>query len=126
MLVEAALSDEHGDQDGFHRSAGQASSAYALDRQSERRRAADQHDDRDGATFAARGFAANLAVEFAVEERDRTAGENDRMRNMAEDGRHIAEECIKSEAADQDQQGVDTCGRHHPVGLSRLFRRLDR
>ena len=112
MLVEAALRNEHGDQDGFDYGAYQAAAADSFDDQPDQRRPADQHEDRHDATLAARRLAAGFTVELAVEECDRAAGEDDGMRDVTKDCRHVAEQRVDDEPRDEQQQRVGRQRRH--------------
>ena len=103
MFVEAALRDQDFDQQAFDRASNKAAPAHPLDAKAEERRPADQHSDRDDAPLAARGFAADLAIEATVEKRNRTAREDDRMWDVAEHRRHFAEQRVDNEATDQQQ-----------------------
>ena len=116
MVVEAALGDQHGDQQDLDRGAKKAAAAQPLDREPERSGEPDQHDDSDDAANPARGFAADLAVELAVEKRDGAAGQHDRMRDPAEHPGHVAEERIDGEAGDEQQQRIGGDGRVHGGG----------
>ncbi len=127
MLEQAALRDQHGDQPDLDRGADEAAAAQPLDRQPEQCRAADQHDNRDDPPAAARRLAAALAVEPAVEEGDGAAGDDDRVRDMAEERGHVADDAVDGEAGGQQQQRVDGECRHHGAGnLRRASWRVNR
>src|SRR5215472_2621148 len=94
VLVQTSLRDEHADQYRFERRSYETAATDSLDDQAEQRGTADQHDNRDDAALATRGFAPAFTVELAIEERDRAAGDNDGMRDMPENRRHVAEHRI--------------------------------
>src|SRR5215831_10890097 len=89
MLVQAALGDEDGNQQGFNHGPEQVATAKSLNHEPQRCRTADQQYHRYDATVAARDLAANLAVQFTVEKSDRAAGKHNRMGDMAKDRRHV-------------------------------------
>src|SRR4029077_681441 len=113
MLVEAALGDEDGNQQGFDRAAEQIAMAQLFDHKPQRCRAADQESYRDDAAAAARGLTAGLAVELVVKEPDRPAGEYDGVADITKDRRHIAEQSVERETGDEQQQSILTPWRDH-------------
>jgi hypothetical protein len=84
-----------------------------LDCQAEGCGGPNQDDHGDDAAGAARGFAADRAIEAAIEECDRSAGEDDRVWHMAENRRHIAKQPIDRETEEQQQGRVGKSARHH-------------
>ena len=92
--------------------------AQPLDREPQRRCGANQQDDRDDAAATARGVAARLAIELAIEERNGAAGKHDRMSDAAEDRRHVAVHRIDGEPGDEQQQRVDAGRRHGAVSFA--------
>jgi adenosylcobyric acid synthase len=119
MLVEALLGNKDGDRQDLDARPDHAAAAQALDREPGEGRATDEHDHRDHAAAAARGRAASLAVELPVEKCDGAAGEHHRMRHMAEQRRHVAEDAVEREAGNEQQQRVGDGRRHSRSSLGR-------
>ena len=119
MLVKAALGDEHGNQQGFEDGTEQMPAAHSLDRKTGCRRGTDHHYHGDDPAIATRGFAAVVAIELAIEKRDRATRDDDRMVYVAENRRHVAEERIDDKACDQHQQRIDANRHHHAVNPRR-------
>jgi adenosylcobyric acid synthase len=126
MLVEAALGEEDGDHQHFDDGAGSRAAAQELDGEPEERGAARQYCHGDDAAAAARGFAANLAVELPVAKGDGAAGERHRMRHPAEQGRHVAERGVDGEAGDEQQQRIGSGRDHGGASLGRGCGRVNR
>ena len=118
VFEETALGHQYRNHHDFRRGADQVPATDALDRPSDQRRCADEQDDRNDAAFPACSLAAKLAVELAVEECDRAAGDDDRMRDAAENRRHIAEQPVDGEPGNQQQQRIDRGG-HTVLGCRR-------
>ena len=116
MFIEPALRQEDADNECLDERAEHTAAAQPLDPGADRRRHADQHDDRDNAALAPNPVAAARAVELAVEERDRVAGEHDRVRHMREHCRQIAEQRIDRETDQQQQQHIVVAQRYHRIG----------
>ena len=110
MLEKAALRQQHANEQRLDRPGVMDDTEIFADRPAHRRRRADQHHHRDNAAGLARGVAAPLAIEAAVEEADRLADDHDGMRQIAEDHRHIAEREIDRQRQQQDGEGIG-CGR---------------
>ena len=97
-----------------------------LDHQAGRRGGADQHDHGDDAADAARGLAADFAVEPAVEKSDGAPGQHDRMRYAGKDRRHVADPGVEGEAGGEQQQWVGDDRDHDCGTLGRGWRRVNR
>ena len=115
MLVETALGDEHCDQQSFDNGTEQVAAAELFDREPQRCSGADQEDHRDDAAVTARRLAAGLTVQFAVEERNRAAGEHDRMLDTTEHCWHVAKYPVDCEAGDEQEQSIGAGGRHRAL-----------
>jgi adenosylcobyric acid synthase len=126
VLVEAALSDEDGNQQNLDGGTGNRATAQPLDGEPEQRRTAGQNDDGDDAAAAARGFAADLAIEPAIEKGDGAAGERHRVRHQTEHRRHVAQRAVDGEAGDEQQQRVGDRRRHGETSLGRGRPRVNR
>src|SRR5579875_1994711 len=113
MLEKASLCDQDRDQEGLECGADQAAAAQPRERPSHGGGGADQRDQDEDAALAARRLAALLAIELPVAEGDRAAGQDDRMRNSAEQRRHVAKDGVEREAGDQDQKRAGEAGRDH-------------
>ncbi len=70
------------------------------------------------AAHAARVLAADVAVELAVKEGDGASGKRQRMRNAAEQRRHVAEQRVDREAGGEQQQRVGDDREHERAALS--------
>ena len=119
MLEKAALGDEDRDQQDLDGCTREAAAAQLRDRQAECGGAADQQDHGDDPADAARGVAANLAVELAVEIGDGAAGECHRMRHPGEYRRHVAKPRVDREAGGEQQQRVGDARDHGGGSLGR-------
>jgi hypothetical protein len=113
VFVQAALGDDHRDQQGFNASTEQTATAEPLDH--EPRRTTDQQHHSYDAADAARDLAASLAVQFAVEESNRAAREHNRMGDMAKDRRHVAEQCVDRQAGDEQEQSIGIGRGYHAL-----------
>jgi hypothetical protein len=115
-----AATCSYSDQYHFDYGSEHAAAAHLLDRPTEQRGPADQYGNRNDAALAARDVAAVFAVELAVEEGDRTAGKDDRMRHIAKDRRHFAEQRVDDETGNEEQQRLGRCRRHRSrAGIGR-------
>jgi hypothetical protein len=111
VLEKALLRDQRGDQQDLDRRAQEAAAREPRYQRARRRRPADEHGDGNDAAHLPRGFAAALAVELAVEIRNRAPGEHGRMRDAPI--RRLAENRIEREAGDQHQERVVREGPDH-------------
>ena len=118
MLVETALRQQNADEQRLGRGPGQIAAAQPLNRNSQHRRRADQHDHRNDAALPPAAFAAARAVELAVEKTDRPAGQHDRVGDMGKHHGDVAEQRIDREAGEQQQQpAVIVREDHRPANL---------
>ena len=61
---------------------------------------------RDPMSLDSHGVAAGFAVELAVEERNGTAGEHDRVRDLPEEPRHVAEQSINGKPRNEQHHAI--------------------
>jgi len=91
MFVEAALCQQNADDERLDRDADHTASAQPIHHQPQYCRHADQHDQSDDAALAPAPLAPTRAIELAVEKGNRASGQHDRMRDVGEHGRHVAD-----------------------------------
>ena len=115
VFLQAALGDGHCDQHSFNDRPELMAMAEPLDHEPQRRCTADQQNHRYDAAVAARDLAASIAVQFAVEESNRAAREQNRMGNMAKDRRHVAEQRVDRETGDEQEQSIGTGRGYHAL-----------
>ena len=126
VLEKAALSDENRDQQDLDSCTCEAAAAHLRDCKAECGGAADQQNHGDDPADAARGVAANRAIELAIEIGDGASGECDRMRNPGEYCRHVAKPRIDREAGGEQQQRVGDARDHGGGSLGRGRGRVNR
>ena len=106
MLIKAPLRDQHPDQRGLNQGARQTASAEPFNNKPQRCCGTDQQNHGEDASVAAHSFAAGFAVELAVEERNGTAGEHDRVRDLPEEPRHVAEQGINGKPRNEQHHAI--------------------